>query len=759
LEAGQTNEAADLDASDLDRILDRLVATMAAQGPPRLESPRPSTAVAAIGEPEGDIGRIGRFRLLDELGRGGMGIVYRAWDESLYRVVALKVLRSEQADLTQRRRLVREARLAASFRNDYAVMVLAVIDPDDGLPYLVMEFIDGPTLADLIGSQERPEPQRVASIVAQVADALGAAHAAGLIHRDVKPSNILIENATGRAKITDFGLACAGASTGTMTREGLLGGTPTYMSPEQARGEERVDVRTDIYSLGATFYEALTGQPPFAGAAHAVLRRILDEDPIPPRRLDDTIPRDLETICSKAMAREPSRRYQTTSELGADLRRWLQGEPIHARPAGRMERVALWCRRNPRVARLTASLALVFCAGFGGVFWQWRRAEANLKVARTNFQRARRAVDQFYTRFYEQGLLSVPGLEGARHEVLGEMIQYYKDFIEQHRDDAGARRELVETCVRIGLLTGDAGDRQDAIALLRRAGRDLEQLIRASPGDRTLKDLQLKCLFSTGLAEERVGEAASARATYERGIQILREMIQRDPGDVRLLRRLAPFYGNLANVFFSGLGDKPQARRNYLQALEIQQKLLRQDPTLVTVMSGLAMTYHNLNSVTDDVAERQAFLEQALQLRKQLVALEPSNNYFRRNLGRTLQFVGLQQCGRGRPAQGLELLEESRRILEQVVVAQPGVTEYQADLGQTLENLGNKLAEQARRGDAQLVFVQAQTIFQKLVHSHPEDHTFGASLRRIDGIIASFQKPTNESRPASASPGPASALH
>ena len=357
------------------RILDRLVARLQSNTTTQDQAGNATAAAiegrAVRGEEDSelsaDLGTIGHYRLLNELGRGGMGIVYRAWDESLSRLVAVKVLRPEQAHETDRLRLVREARITAQFRHEHAVMVHAVACPHDGLPYLVMEYVLGPTLAQLIDSPECPEPRAVAKLVAEVADALEAAHAVGLVHRDVKPSNILIEKGTGRAKITDFGLARTETGPSSLSREGFLAGTPTYMSPEQVRGVAVVDARTDVYGLGATFYQALTGVTPYRGAPHLVLRQVIEEEPPPPRRLNDRVPRDLETICQKAMAKEPARRYQSAAALANDLRHWLNGEPIEARPVGRFERAYRWARRNPRVAGLSAALVLVFTAGFLGV--------------------------------------------------------------------------------------------------------------------------------------------------------------------------------------------------------------------------------------------------------------------------------------------------------------------------------------------------------------------------------------------------------
>ncbi len=647
LERGPENGAADLDAAALAGLIDRIqLALPATQAGPGLLPSSGSSTVAPSAVSISDINQIATFRLLNELGRGGMGIVYRAWDESLQRLVALKVLKPGQTDETDRLRLVREARVTAQFRHEHAVMIHAVACPDDGLPYLVMEYVLGPTLAQLIETPERPEPRAIATWVAEVADALDAAHAVGLVHRDVKPSNILIEKATGRAKITDFGLARTETGPSSLTREGFLAGTPTYMSPEQARGSAGIDARTDVYSSGATLYQALTGEIPFRGAPHLVLRQVIEEDPLPPRRLSDRVPRDLETICLKAMAKEPARRYPSAAALASDLRHWLNGEPIQARPVGVFERGYRWVRRNPRVAGLAAALGIVFTAGFLGVVWQWRRAERNLKESQVNFERARRAVDQFYTRFYEQGILAVPGLEKVRRDVLGEMIQYYKDFLDQHRNDPALRLELAETCLRLGDLTKDQGNKKDALDVLRQAVQYFEQLPSGAGNDRRVQFGLHRSLQFMALMESDLGDVESARRDYQRGFRVLEKMVQNEPGNFKLKHELAVSLGNFANLCLVAK-DKTEARRAYLQAMEIQRELVQQHPADVGFKNDLALTYHNFAFLADTGEERRAFLEQALALRKQLVEAMPANPVFRRHLARTYHILGHDQLWLG----------------------------------------------------------------------------------------------------------------
>jgi tetratricopeptide (TPR) repeat protein len=737
----QQNGGATIDPRVLDRLIEKLQSNSTIQHQAGSATATDSRSVRAgeFSDPTADLGTIGHYRLLNELGRGGMGIVYRAWDESLRRLVAVKVLRPEQTHETDRLRLVREARITAQFRHDNAVMVHAVAYPDDGLPYLVMEYVLGPTLAQLIDSPERPEPRVIATLMAEVADALDAAHAVGLIHRDVKPSNILIEKESGRAKITDFGLARTETGPSSLSREGFLAGTPTYMSPEQARGDAVVDARTDVYGLGATFYQALTGVTPYRGAPHLVLRQVIEEDPPPPRGLNDRVPRDLETICLKAMAKEPARRYPSAAALATDLRHWLKGEPIQARPVGPPERAYRWARRNPRVAGLAAALVLVFTAGFLGVLWQWRRAELNLKESQISFGRARRAVDQFYTRFYEQGVLAVPGLEKVRREVLGEMIQYYKDFIEQHRNDPALRLELAETCLRIGSLTKDQGNKVDALNVLRQALKYFERLAADAGDDRRIQMGVYRSLHFMALMEADLGDVESARRDYQRGFGVLEKIVQNEPRNFPLKRELAAVLGNFANLSLI-VKDKTEARRAYLQALEIQKDLVRQDPAEVEFKNDLALTYHNSAFLADTEQEKRALLDQALALRKELVEAVPDNPVFRRHLARTFESLGRNQLALRQTQDAVNSFRESRALLHQVVIEQPNVTIYQDNLAGACEWLGSTLIELGQHKEAREAFKEARTNYQRLIQSNSESARYKQSLLDVDSTLAECEK-------------------
>ena len=238
-----------------------------------------------------------------------------------------------------------------------------------------MELVDGRPLDRLIDDGEVPI-RRAARIAAQLADGVAHAHAHGILHRDIKPANVLVTR-EGEARLTDFGLARLEGDESGLTRSGALVGTPDYMAPEQVRGDQsRIDVRTDVYAVGAVLYEMLTDTTPFGGSATAqILHRVLTEPPRAPRRANPAVPRDLETICLKALEKDPARRYVDVAALAQDLRRWLDGEPIAARPLSRPARIVRWARRRPAAAlAVLASVALAAVGvGLGAAWWRAAR--------------------------------------------------------------------------------------------------------------------------------------------------------------------------------------------------------------------------------------------------------------------------------------------------------------------------------------------------------------------------------------------------
>jgi WD40 repeat protein len=348
----------------------------AESGPP---GPPDATGAYQPGAGRGPVPEIPGYEIERELGRGGMGVVYRARQAALNRPVAIKmILGGRYTDALAQARFVVEAEVIARLAHPQIVQVYEFGRCDDQ-PFFVLEYVGGGSLAGRLAQGRLPAGE-AAAVVAKLADGMAAAHQKGVVHRDLKPANVLLTG-SGEPKVTDFGLAKIGESD--MTASGAVVGTPRYMSPEQAAGKTReVGTPTDVYALGAILYECLTGQPPFrADTAIATIQQVLTADPPRPRAIDPGVPADLETVCLKCLEKAPAKRYATADALAADLRAYLDGRPIAARPVGTAERFVKWVRRRPTLAALLAVTAASLVAlPAGGLYFldklSFERSEA-----------------------------------------------------------------------------------------------------------------------------------------------------------------------------------------------------------------------------------------------------------------------------------------------------------------------------------------------------------------------------------------------
>lgn len=317
--------------------------------------------------------RIADYDLIDELGRGGMGLVYRARQRKLDRLVALKmILHADYSDSMARERFVREAELIAKLQHPNIVQIFD-FGEHEGNPYFSLELVEGGSLDRKL--KESPlSPEESAQLVKTLANAIHAAHDIGVIHRDLKPANVLLTD-DGIPKITDFGLARQLNRAGE-TQEGMIVGTPSYMSPEQAAGRiNDISPATDVYALGAILYECLTARPPFKASTTAeTILQVIQDEPVSVIRIQSKTPKDLETICLKCLQKDPKKRYHSAMELAEDLERFLDHRPIKARPVGIVEQVFRWMKRHPGIASLLLIIFLLLGIGMSLITWQWREA-------------------------------------------------------------------------------------------------------------------------------------------------------------------------------------------------------------------------------------------------------------------------------------------------------------------------------------------------------------------------------------------------
>lgn len=525
-------------------------------GPPGGGSPAvPSTGSGEIDEMLGQ--PLGDFRLLREIGRGGMGRVYEAIQLSLGRRVALKVLPfAATLDARQLQRFKNEAQAAACLHHPNIVPVYAV-GQERGVHFYAMQFIEGQSLAVMIdelrksaglknggqpatatlsASQENDRTEFVHDAVTtmagrrdstspilalvsgntrvethkqaeffrsaarlgiQAADALDHAHQLGIVHRDIKPANLLLD-ANGHLWVADFGLARLDNNS-ELTMSGDLIGTLRYMSPEQASAKRGVlDHRTDIYSLGATLYELITLEPLFAGSdRNELLYKILHDEPRRPRRINRSIPVDLETIVLKALAKNPEERYATAKEMAEDLHRFLDDKPIAARRPSLWTKASKWVRRHRWLVGSTMLVLLVVAVALAvNNYMVWRekqkteeaflREQAQRRLAEANFKQAREVLDTF-THLTEEELAEIPQARELRRKMLETSLAYYQDFIEKAKDNASLQKQMSDSYFRVAAILAEMGKEDQALAAFRTAFNLQQDLVRRNPRDPQLR--------------------------------------------------------------------------------------------------------------------------------------------------------------------------------------------------------------------------------------------------------------------------------
>lgn len=547
----------------------------------------------AVWLPENSPRHIGKFQLIERIGVGSFGEVFKAIDTELDRTVAIKIPRGTNVQMQQdTERFFREARSAAQLRHP-GIVSLYDAGQSEGVYFLVSEYIQGSTLAERL-SAKRYAIRDAAEFIAEVAAALNYAHERGVVHRDIKPSNIMID-LEGRPHIMDFGLAKRVAEEITLTLDGQVLGTPAYMSPEQAKGDVRsVDSRSDIYSLGTILYELVTGELPFSGHMRMLLVQVIQDEPRPPRRLNDQIPRDLETICLKAMAKQPAWRYPTASALVEDLQRFLRGEPIRARPTGRTERLWRWARRRPAVAALSGLSCIALLGMFFGSLYYNARLNSALQNetehqarAENNFKKARDAVDRMLTQVGEnKELEGIPMWQAHREKLLNDAMEFYRGFIVEN-DEPAVRREAGRAYHRVGHISILLGKRQQAEESLKHAIAIQQQLVDDFPVE-TEDNHNLALSYSMLGELYRTGSRfVEAEKQDENALNIQERLAISFPNRVEFRYESAKSYGHLGYTWMT-LGRNTEAKVAIDKSIEIFDQLVRENNSEINFQFSFA---------------------------------------------------------------------------------------------------------------------------------------------------------------------------
>ncbi len=685
---------------------------------------------------------LGDFTIHREIGRGGMGVVYVANQVSLDRKVAIKLLPlASLLDSRQISRFKNEAHAAGLLQHPSIVPIHSV-GSDRGVHYYAMQFIDGVSMDEWCANErsavaaERharltdstPSQWRTTIQWAiEIAGALHNAHENGVIHRDVKPSNLMLDRC-GKIWITDFGLARCQSEV-SLTQSGDVIGTMRYMSPEQARGQSAlIDGRADVYSLAVTLYELLTLRPAHDGAdAPSILQMIDQHDVTPLRQLRPDLPRDLETVISKAMAKSREGRYETAAAFADDLGRVLAAEPTLARPANLGDRVGRLAAKHRSVV-LTG--AVIVALGFVGSAVATAKLAVAKQVSDANAARAlsgemlaRDAVDRLGSQMAEL-LSGIPAADSVRRQLLIETLDYYERFAAEVRNDPTLRADLAITLGKSGSLQSELGDNDKAIDSLGRSESIYRQLAHETPGDDAL--LLEWSTSQNNLAEALVrgGELEDAARYYARAITTQKSVAEHSAAKAFSRHAVPAAKANLAlattlnnlGLLLSQTGAVEQSEKAYLEAIELleNQQIIPETTHQISVAEHpaaiqLATVRANLSGLLTPTSPERAIEYAREALSGQLDALEADrgNAKLATQTIVTLNTLGAAQSAAKQNASAIETFRQAIVVGDQLLARWPDQATYQRDMVLSLNHLGLSLSKTGQLSEASDAFEKA----------------------------------------------------
>lgn len=625
------------------------------------------------------------YDLIEQLGAGGMGVVFRARQIAADREVALKLIRADRlqhVDESARNELLDrfrvEAQATARLDHPHVVGIFEVNVSNPDTPWFSMQLVEGETLSERLKSG--PVSCRdAAEFTRQVADAIAAAHAQNILHRDLKPQNIFLRVHEQQVLVGDFGLAKFALDDSGRTSHDDILGTPAYMSPEQIRDSAGVGAATDIWSIGATLYHLLCGRPPFqAATAMDTLRHVLDHEPTSPRLLNPSVDRDLETICLKCLQKDSAKRYSTAGQLREDLELYLSGRPIQARPVSRAEHVVRWCRRNPLPSLLAAATVIAVVIAIVGLGLGYRTAALALADSKASHQFARQTVHDMLTEVSETVLLDKPGMQPLRRQLYELALAYYRKFVTAGHNSAELQDETGDVWFRIGRLQRELGNLPDAEAALTTAREIQLELVAQEPSAARRQALSStwNALGGVFLASEQWAQAADA---FLRALEIRTALQTADPANPDISRLVANTHMNLGAVHRHHR-HFVDAREAFRLAADIQKSIL-EDRSLTKAMRRLVtrdhgMALYNLANVGLDMKgvdlknEITAALNDAAGHFQTLLTEEPDSYADRRRLILCRQ---LQAESQADEPSGAESAEQASVQMMQLVRENPKV--------------------------------------------------------------------------------------
>ncbi len=744
---------------------------------PLVATPGFSSVRTVAGVPQ----HVGDYEILGVLGRGGMGVVYKAKQKQLNRVVALKmVLGGLHASDDDLRRFRQEAEASARLQHPNIVQIHEVGEID-GKPYFSLEYVDGGSLAGKMASEPQA-PFPAAQLIEILARAMHYAHQRGIVHRDLKPANILLASAPpdgsstapvtsfGIPKITDFGLAKRMDVDLGQTQTGAILGTPSYMAPEQAGGRIReIGPATDVYALGAILYDLLTGRPPFKSNTLAdTLRQVQMSEPVSPGRLQPQVPRDLATICLKCLNKEPKKRYETSLALAEDLGRFLAGEPIRARPTSLVERTLKWARRRPAIAALIAVSVLSFVAlGVGG-WWSFAslyssnqktikardEAQSERVRAEDNLEQALAAIDGMLTQL-SVNLDEVPLMEKPRAKILNNALALFNHLPRKDQNTSQAQYQSARARARLGEIEWLLDRLADAEKSFTEAGSRLRGLNDAAPNQPEYRTELARTYHDEGLLYRKKGLLKEAEQAFRGAMDQRAELAKEFPEDLTYLRDQSQSTYWLGTTFArmkddpkddqKGKGiekkrdNKAKAEEMYKAAIAMQDKLLIDEKDLPDAgelrrdyQRDKARMLNNLGLLYGNMRRKQKAIETLKAAEAIQNALASKNRdipTIRREQARTLNNLAIQQWD---PNEAQEEIPEEKHeaantsferaidLLEALLRDFPSVPGYRDELATVYRTKGVLFQQAKKEKEADEAFAKALAIHQSLVKDFPQ---------------------------------------
>jgi eukaryotic-like serine/threonine-protein kinase len=721
----------------------------------------------------------GRFRVVTLHAKGGMGNVFVAKDDQLNRSVALKEIQEPFADDPQvRDRFLREAEVTGQLEHPGIVPVYALGHYPDGRPYYAMRMIRGQSLRHAIAALHRNredehayrlELRRLLNRFITACNTIEYAHSRGVVHRDIKPDNIML-GPYGETLVVDWGLAKLVRSSDVRidvptgdepvfqspveaTQAGTLTGTPAYMSPEQALGwQDAIKAGSDIYSLGATLYTILTGRPPIGGDQLGdLLVRIQKQDFQKPREVDPSIPRPLEAICLKAMARSMSARYRTAAELAADIEAFLADEPVSAWKEPAAVRAARWVRRHrtlvstggATVAVVLVALAIIVVLQ-GSANRRLTVANNNEKAARQdaesqrdkaqqNFQMAQDAVDRYFTQVSDDPRLAAHGLEPLRRDLLSSAAQFYERFVAQEAPKGELSYQNAWAKFRLASMTSEIASPAESAAKFEQAVRSFRDLAKIKDGSLASREGVLMCQSNLCRLYDQMGQREKGKLALAEALGLARTLVSEHPGVPGGQNLLARCLANQGH-FALEEGNLAAASAAYEDEIRVREQIVKLQPTNQTYQTALAEAYHNLAVVRqrlEHLDDARLALGKSLDIDRRLAREHPDDGFLQHTLARTLTRLGDLAARAGRGDDARKAYREAADLRIALVRRHPDVLEYRAALAVTADNFGVFCSDRGEYETAQKYFQHALRESERLTTDYPNQPNYQSSFATV----------------------------